>query len=164
MTIQSPPRYSVPRWNLLALNALLFATMATKSHTLVDYDHSLLCQRCQKLPPVDVYDEMAHAIHDNLEDLETCSCPFCTWLWNAILVDTTPETIDRYKKRISSSDWPIELTIQLRNGQSMAQLVHFEMNILMLPMYTSPGMFHSQSKCKPSFVVSPQTDKSGRGP
>lgn len=117
--------------------------MATRTHTLVNYEFSLLCQQCQKLPPVDEYYEMTHIIHDNLEDLEFCSCPFCTWLWDAIWVDMKPESIEAYKNRISSSDWPIELTMQLRNGQSMASLVRFEMNILMLPMYTSPGMLHS---------------------
>lgn len=65
---------------------------------------------------------MTHIIHDNLEGLEFCSCPFCTWLWDAIWVDMKPESIEAYRNRITSSDWPIELTMQLRNGQSMASL------------------------------------------
>lgn len=115
--------------------------MTTETHTLVDCDYSLLCRQCQKLPPVDENDELVHEIHDNLDDLESCSCPFCRWLWDAICAEVSSESVEIYKRTSSSSVWPIELTMQLRNGQSKAWLGVLENTILMLPMYTSPGMF-----------------------
>lgn len=117
-----------------------FATMTTETHTLASYHSSLLCRPCLELPLVDEYYEITHTLHNSLEDLESCPCSFCAWLWAAICADMSIDSVESFKRRTSSSTSPVELHWQLRNGESMAYLGRGLNTILMLPIYTSPGM------------------------
>lgn len=113
------------------------------THTLVDYDASTLCLACRQLPPVEECGpNYAHEIHNSLQELEACQCPFCEWLWKAILhksggIESGP------MEWIKEREEPIELHINLLDNPPNACLLERNCmkTIIPLPLYAFPGMF-----------------------